>query len=185
MIISLETRQGVHGVYIIYEDLHGPVAVCATKQAGRDWLLNNGWAEDEEDLEENFSFCWEEIIYQTKQTAVCFYFWRRGSVGKPRWSAVFPLYHTASIFVKHFLPSRLHKDFPEMLCTFSRKNACNSTRGVLYYNHRGEIEKRSQGQGARKNLQKNKKSLDKPKCLWYNKGTKNKTKPNQERKYVL
>lgn len=63
MIISLETRQGVHGVYIIYEDLHGPVAVCATKQAGRDWLLSTGEAEDECDLEENYHFEWQEIIY--------------------------------------------------------------------------------------------------------------------------
>ena len=63
MMTSLEKKNGAVGIYIIYEDLNGPEAVCATKQAGRDWLLNNGWAEDEADLAENFSFIWEEIIY--------------------------------------------------------------------------------------------------------------------------
>jgi hypothetical protein len=62
-MLELEKRNGATGVYIIYSDCHGVIGVCASKQAGRDWLLSTGEAEDMEDLLENYHFEWQEIIY--------------------------------------------------------------------------------------------------------------------------
>lgn len=62
-MLELEKKSGAKGVYLIYSDCCGVIAVCATKQAGRDWLLSTGEAEDECDLEANYHFEWQEIIY--------------------------------------------------------------------------------------------------------------------------
>lgn len=64
---TLEKKNGAKGVYLIYSDYCGVIGVCATKQAGRDWLLNTGEAENEHDLEENYHFEWQEIIYQERR----------------------------------------------------------------------------------------------------------------------
>lgn len=62
-MFELEKKNGAKGVYLIYSDYYGVIGVCATRQAGRDWLLNTGEAENEYDLEENYHFEWQEIIY--------------------------------------------------------------------------------------------------------------------------